>query len=258
MVNQQHYKAKAHVPFSAELIRLALLLRYISAQAHRLFPENFPIPSLSLLQKLRKGNLDAMKVSTYLRKNGKLSNDSTVMVDEMYLRKCVQYSVSKFIGCDKTGEFYKGIIVFMIQGLEHSVPVVVKGCPITALNGEWLAKEIETCLAALASCGFKVRGVVADNHAANANAFKTLHKMYPGKKRFVHSSSKKRNSNLSLFFDNVHLLKNFRNNMLNSKKFVFPAFSFNINEEMVQTDAGYIAESDLKYIYEQDSKLSAN
>ena len=46
--------------------------------------------------------------------------------------------------------------------------------------------------------------------------------------------------------------------MLNSKKFVFPACSFNINEEIVQTNAGYIAWSDLKYIYEQDSKLSAN
>ena len=43
--NQQHYKAKAHVPFSAELIRLTLLLRYTSAKAHRLFPENFPLPS---------------------------------------------------------------------------------------------------------------------------------------------------------------------------------------------------------------------
>ena len=145
----------------------------------------------------------------------------------------------------------------MIQGLKHSVPVVVKGCPITALNGEWLAKKIETCIAALASCGFKVRGVVADNHAANVNAFKTLHKMYPGKNDLcIHHS--KNETVTYLFFDNVHLLKNIRNNMFNSKKFVFPAFSFNINEEIVQTDAGYTAWSDLKYIYEQDSKLSAN
>ena len=65
MENQQHYKAKAHVPFFAELIRLALLLRYTSVQAaYRLLQENFPLPSLSLLQKLRKGNLDAMKVCT--------------------------------------------------------------------------------------------------------------------------------------------------------------------------------------------------
>ena len=117
MGNQQHYKAKARVPFSAELIRFALLLRYTSAQAYRLLQENFPLPSFSLLQKLRKGNLNAMKVCTYLHKNGKLSNNITVMVNEMYLRKCVQYSASKFIGSDKTGEFCKGIIVFMIRDL---------------------------------------------------------------------------------------------------------------------------------------------
>ena len=40
----------------------------------------------------------------------------------------------KFIGCDEEGNFYKGIIVFMIQGLKNSVLVVVRGCPITALN----------------------------------------------------------------------------------------------------------------------------
>ena len=81
--------------------------------------------------------------------------------------------------------------------------------------------------------------------------------MYPGKNDLcIHHP--KNETVTYLFFDNVHLLKNIRNNMLNSKKFVFPAFFFNINEEIVQTDAGYIACSDLKYIYEHDSKLSAN
>ena len=135
MGNQQHYKTKAHVPFSAELIRLALLLRYTSAQAYKLLQENFPLPFLSLLQKLRKGNLNALKVCTYLRENGKLSNDITVMVDEMYLRKCVQYSANKFIGCDKTGEFYKGIIVFMIQGLKHMCQWLLKVVQSWSNNG---------------------------------------------------------------------------------------------------------------------------
>ena len=112
MGNQQHHKAKAHVPFSAELIRLALLLRYTSAQAYRLLQENFPLPSLSLLQKLRKGNFDAMKVCTYLRENGKLSNDITVMVDEMYLRKCVQYSAANLLVATKRVNFTK-VLLFL-------------------------------------------------------------------------------------------------------------------------------------------------
>ena len=45
--------------------------------------------------------------------------------------------------------------------------------------------------------------------------------------------------------------------MLNDKKFVFPAFSFQINGRIVEADAGYITWSDLKQIYE-DSNLSAN
>ena len=39
----------------------------------------------------------------------------------------------------------------MIQGLKNSVPVVVKGCPITALNGKWLANEMARGISALAN-----------------------------------------------------------------------------------------------------------
>ena len=113
-----------------------MLLRYTSAQAYKLLQEHFFLPSLSLLQKLRKNQEDAIKVCNYLRECGQISEDITVVVDEMYLRKCAQYNAGKFIGCDESGEFYKEIIVFMIQGLKNSVPVVVKGCPITALDGK--------------------------------------------------------------------------------------------------------------------------
>ena len=71
---------------------------------------------MALLSKLKKGNMDALKVCSYLRESGKISQDITVMVDEMYLRKCALYSEGNFIGCDEEEYFYKGIIVFMIQG----------------------------------------------------------------------------------------------------------------------------------------------
>ena len=102
--NQQHYKAEGRLPYSSQLIRLAMLVRYTSFQAYKLHEEHFPLPSLVLLSKLRKGNIDALKVCSYLRESGKISQDMsavTVMVDEMYLRKCAQYSEGKFIGCDK-------------------------------------------------------------------------------------------------------------------------------------------------------------
>ena len=94
-----------------------------------------------MLSKLKKGNIDALKVSSYLRESGQVSQDITVLIDEMYLRECAQYSEGKFIDCDEEGDFYKGMIAFMIQRLKNSVPVVVKSCLITALNGKRVAND---------------------------------------------------------------------------------------------------------------------
>ena len=57
----------------------------------------------------------------------------------------------------------------------------------------------------------------------------------------------------------MHIVKNIRNNLLNAKKFVFPAFSFEIGElASVVSQNGYISWDDLKTIYESDAKLDAN
>ena len=46
---RQHYGAKGQPPYSASIIRYALLLRYTSAQAYKLLLEKLPLPSMSLL-----------------------------------------------------------------------------------------------------------------------------------------------------------------------------------------------------------------
>ena len=71
MSNQQHYHAKGRLLYSPQLIRLAMLVQYTSFQANKLLQEQFPLLSLALLSKLRKGNIDALKVCSYLRKSGK-------------------------------------------------------------------------------------------------------------------------------------------------------------------------------------------
>ena len=43
-----------------------------------------------------------------------------------------------------------------------------------------------------------------------------------------------------MFFDTVHLLKNIRNNLLNTKKFVFPEFSYNQGNIQLHCPQGYI------------------
>ena len=46
------------------------------------------------------------------------------------------------IGCDQQTNFYKGIVVFMIQGIKQSILIVVKSCPEVTVKSYWLAKEI--------------------------------------------------------------------------------------------------------------------
>ena len=69
------------------MIRLALLLRYTSLQAYKLLLEEFCIPSLSLLAKLKSGNLNPIKAAELLRHKKILPNNIVLITDEMYLKK---------------------------------------------------------------------------------------------------------------------------------------------------------------------------
>ena len=89
--NRRNYKPKGHYPFSSEIIRYALLLRYTSLQSYKLLLEKFPLPSISLLNKLQQGGVDAFKTVKILREKGEISDDVILMADEMYLQKCTQF-----------------------------------------------------------------------------------------------------------------------------------------------------------------------
>ena len=98
------------------------------------------------------------------------------------------------------------------------------------------------------------RVVVTDNHSANVNAFSSLKEEYNSDSPLYieHPSNHKKTY---LFFDNVHLVKNIRNNLLNGKKFVFPPFGFDDGNLSVNCPAGYITWSDLHKIYDKDQAL---
>ena len=54
-LNLRHnYSPKGRPPFSAGLMRYALLLYHTSRQAYRLLLEKFPLPSMSLLDRLQR------------------------------------------------------------------------------------------------------------------------------------------------------------------------------------------------------------
>ena len=250
-----HSKGKSP-PYSAELLRYAMLLRHTSAQSYRLLLKKFPLPSFSLLEKLHKGGVDAVKAITALREENKISKDIVLMLDEMYLQKQQQYFAGELIGADEDDNLYKGIVCFMVAGLKQSVPYVVKTCPEIKIEGEWLKDQILTVLASLTEAGFNVRAVVADNHSTNVSAFKQLLKDSSDGLSFLNPQSQQR---IYCFYDNVHLIKNIRNNLLNSLRFVFPGFSFTFGDgNSVNLPDGYIAWNDPETVHRKDSNLTAN
>ena len=86
---RQLYRPQGRPPYSLEVIRYALHLRYTSLQAYILGLDKFPMPSISLLNKIQQGGVNSLKLSC---ESGGISNDCIMMVDEMYLPK--SYTVS--------------------------------------------------------------------------------------------------------------------------------------------------------------------
>ena len=164
-----------------------------------------------------------------------------------------------FLQKDEEGELYKGIACFVIVGLKQSVPHVIQAIPEVTITGEWLAEKISAPLHSLAQTGFTVRGIVTDNHNSNINAFKSLKQKFgKGDQLFIqHPSNPHKNS--YLFFDTPHLIKNVRNNLLNSRRFVFSQFDYEKEGIEIHCPAGYLARTKyLHQIFEHDVKLQSN
>ena len=89
----------------------------------------------------------------------------------MYLQKSQEYCGGELIGCDEDGNLFKGLVGFMIVGLQKSTPYVIKSIPETKIEGEWLKTEI---IETLHSLGFSARAVIAGNHSSNISAFSKI------------------------------------------------------------------------------------
>ena len=120
-----------------------------------------------------------------------------------------------------------------------------------------MSNELLTCVKDLLNAGFRIRGLVTDNHSANVAAFKILLRDYvgDGKHYFQLPDS---DHKTYVFFDTVHLVKNIRNNLLNAKKFVFPEFNFEVGGHMLMSAPGYVSWHDIHRIYDNDQSLTAN
>ena len=79
-----------------------------------------------------------------MRKDGKISEDIIHLFYEMNLQKCEEYFGGELIGSDENRELDKGIICFMIERMEESIPcdqVISRNT-----NAVWLKDELFECL----------------------------------------------------------------------------------------------------------------
>ena len=152
---RQRYKPKGRPSYSSKMIRFSLLICCTSTQAYKILLQKLPFLSLSLLAKLKSGSMDVINAAKMLKDKGAISKDIILMLDEMHLQKCIQYAGGQYIGADSNKNFYKCIVVFMIQGLKKSVPIVVKASPEVTLTGQSLADEVSDCIMYLLLTFFK-------------------------------------------------------------------------------------------------------
>ena len=163
----RNMQPKGRPPFSAEVMRFALRVRYTSKTAYDALLEEFPLPSLSVLQKLCQGGKDSMKAAKLLLEKGEIDRDVVLMLDEMHLQKEESFQGGSTVGKDENGELYKGVLNYMIVGIRKNIPFVVRAVSEVTVSGGLVRKHIDEVLNDLHTTGFNVRTIVADNHSSS-------------------------------------------------------------------------------------------
>ena len=69
---------------------------------------------MPLLKKITGGQLDVMKCTRSLKSPGVISEDVVLMLDEMYLQKCEEYSGGEIISANENNELYSELLLFAI------------------------------------------------------------------------------------------------------------------------------------------------
>ena len=121
----------------------------------------------------------------------------------MYLHKAAQYQAGKYGGADEEGNLYKRIVAFTVAGLKQSTPFVVQAILEVTFSGQWLCDKIASNIENLGNAGFCVRGLVADNHSSNFNAFTSLKDIFHSESKLFFEYSANHGKQTYMFFDTV-------------------------------------------------------
>ena len=190
---------------------------------------------------------------------GKIGTD-VLLLDEVYLQKDSQYQDGKLVGADNQENVYKGVMTFMINSLKKSIHFVVKAIPEIKIEQKWLPEHVDNYITSLNRVTFNVCAIISDNYSTNVLALKYLFNMngneQNGENVINHPSN--RTNQIYLFFDPVHLLKNIRNNIFNSQRFIFASFKFDQFFDLIDEPGRELSWKLLHEVYDKDEKLPAD
>ena len=138
-----------------------------------------------------------------------------------YLTRCIcksdECTRGHLIDAATNDELYKDIVSFMTIA-------IIKFVLELKIHADWLKNEITGCLKVLTDYVFKVHMIIRNNHICNTSAYHKILNQFNtpyNNLYFMYESQK-----IYLCFDTVHMIKGIRNNLLNSKRFMFPTFTF--------------------------------
>ena len=259
LLKLQYYNPKGRPPYSTTVLRFALMMRYTSNSGYRYLQRFLPLPSYSLLYKLKSHPIDTCKGLQSLRENSFFSNDTVLLLDEMYLQQEVQYDGRELTGCDSNLQMYKSILCFMVVSLKQSTPYIIKAIPLTKINHQVVQEGIINCISMLSRRDFNVRAVVSDNHSTNVSAYKHLKVIHPCS---MHHNAIANPLNpekyIYLLFDTVHIVKNIRNNLLSTKFFQIPALETTLVDVSINITPGPIYWSIFHRVHEKDLTIECH
>ena len=241
VIKLQYYNPQGRPPYSANVLRFALIMRYTSNSAYRYLKRFLPLPSYSLLRKLKSQKIDTSKALCSLRDNLLFSDDVVLLLDEMYIQQEVQYDGRDLIGCNPELQMFKSILCSMVVSLKQSIPYITKAMPLTKINHQIVQDGILSCISILNKAKFTIRAVVCDNHPTNVRAYKHLKFTYPCAIRHNAMTNPSNPEKYTyLIFDTVHLMKNIRNNLLAKKFFQVPPLDVTIMDGVINIPPGTI------------------
>ena len=120
-----YFSPRGRPKYSSQVMRFSLLLRYTSNSAYSFLKKYIPLPSNSLLRKLKSPSIDNCQTLKVLRDQNLIGNDIAILLDEMHLQAQVQFDGHTLIGCNADLEMYTSILCFMVVSLRKSLPFVI-------------------------------------------------------------------------------------------------------------------------------------